>query len=92
MTLTVPISEFRNNISDYLNKVSGGARLIIKDEKKDKLIAEVIGKKEFDPVAFEKAVRKAAGVFTAKNHPEWVTRAKISKWLEKTRLANQRSV
>ena len=85
MTLTVSISEFRNNLSDYLDKVSEGARLLIKDEKKDKLVAEVVGKKEFDPEAFEKALDRAAGVFTAKNHPEWRTKKDVIHWLRETR-------
>jgi len=90
MTLTVSISEFRNNLSDYLNKVSTGTRLLIKDEKKNKLLAEVVGKKEFDPEAYERAMRKAAGVFTAEKHPEWRTKKDVINWLRQSRLADER--
>lgn len=90
MILTVSISEFRNNLADYLDKLSEGTRLLIKDEKKDKLVAEVVGKREFDPIAFQKALKIAAGVFTAENHPEWATKKDIIRWLEKERKASER--
>lgn len=85
MTLTVSISEFRNNLAQYLERVANGASLLIRDEKKGRLIAEVVGKKEFDPEAFEQALDKAAGVFTAQNHPEWATKKDVIKWLRETR-------
>ena len=90
MTLTVSISEFRNNLSDYLDKVSTGTRLLIKDERKAKLVAEVVGKKEFDPVSFEKTLRGVGEVFTAENHPEWRTKKDVINWLRKSRLASDR--
>ncbi len=90
MTLTVSVSEFRNNISDYLDKVAHGSRVLIRDEKKDKLVAEVVAKKEFNPVAFQQSLHKAAGVFTAKNHPEWRTKKDVISWLEKERKAADR--
>lgn len=85
MTLTVSISELRNNLASYLEKVADGASLLVRDEKKNRLVAEVIGRKEFDPVAFQKALDKAAGVFTAENHPEWRTKKDVIKWLRETR-------
>lgn len=66
MTITVSISEFRNNISDYLNQVKAGHTVILRDEKKDETVAEVTGKKKWDPVAYEKMLRRVAGTFTAK--------------------------
>lgn len=90
MTLTVSVSEFRNNLADYLDKLSEGTHLLIRDEKKDKLVAEVIGKKEFDPVAFQKALKAAAGSITAKNHPEWRTKKDIIRWLGRERKAAER--
>ncbi len=85
MTLTVSVSEFRNHLSDYLDKVSEGTRLIIKDEKKDVAIAELTPTQSFDKEAFGKALKQAAGVFTAKNHPEWRTKKDVIKWLRETR-------
>ena len=85
MTLTVSVSEFRNNISEYLDMAASGTRVLIRDGKKDKTIAEVASSKSFDPVAFEKALDKTAGVFTAENHPEWQTKKDINKWLRETR-------
>lgn len=90
MTLTVSISELRNDLAQYLERVANGANLLVRDEKKNRLVAELIGKKEFDPEAFEKALRKAAGAFTAENHPEWATKKDVVRWLENTRKASER--
>ncbi len=91
MTLIVSISEFRNNMSDYLDKVNEGNRLFIKDDKKKITLAQVSKVHSFDKDAYQKALTRAAGVFTAENHPEWATKKKIITWLRKTRLANERS-
>ncbi|MBF8250114.1 MAG: hypothetical protein HW400_715 [Candidatus Levybacteria bacterium] len=91
MTLTVSVSQFRNNMADYLDKVIAGNRILIRDEKKDVAIAELTKTKSFDKDAFERTLRKAAGVFTAKNHPEWRTKTDVINWVRKNRLANQRS-
>lgn len=91
MTLTVSISQLRNNMSDYLEKVIAGNRVLIRDEKKDTAIAELTKAKSFDKDAFERTLRKAAGVFTAQNHPEWKTKSKVSNWLTKSRLSDERS-
>lgn len=90
MTLTVSISELRNNLAQYLESVANGDNLLIRDEKKNRLVAELIAKKEFDPDRFGKALQSAAGVFTAKNHPEWVTKKDVIRWLRKTRKASER--
>lgn len=91
MTLTVSISQFRNNIADYLDKAIEGNRVIIRDEKKNTAIAELTKTKSFDKDAFERSLRKASGVFTAENHPEWRTKTDVINWVRKNRLANQRS-
>lgn len=91
MTLTVSISELRNNLAQYLERVTNGANLLVRDEKKDQLVAELVGKKEFDPDRFEKALQVATGVFTAKNHPEWATKKDVINWLENTRKASDRN-
>lgn len=91
MTLTVSISEFRNNISLYLAKVNEGNQLFIKDGKKRTTLAQVSKVRIFDKDAYQQALTKAAGVFTAENHPEWATKKKVIAWLRKTRLNNERS-
>lgn len=91
MTLTVSISQLRNNIADYLEKVIEGNRVIIRDEKKDTVIAELTKAKSFDKDTFERSLRKAAGVFSAENHPEWKRKTDVVEWVRKNRLANQRS-
>lgn len=91
MTLIVSISEFRNNISSYLAKVNEGNQLLIKDGKKKVSVAQINKVQSFDKDSYQEALTRAAGIFTAENHPEWATKKKISTWLIKTRLANQRS-
>ena len=85
MTLTVSISDFRNNMSKYLDKISQGNQVLIRDDKKDINVAQINPVQSFDPEAFERALDRAAGVFTAKNHPEWRTKKDVINWLRKTR-------
>lgn len=91
MTITVSITQFRQNISDYLIKAREGHTIVLKDEKKDKKVAELVGKKRFDPVAFGKALKAASGVFTAKNHPEWRTKRDVIRWVERERKKADRT-
>lgn len=91
MTITVSISQFRQNISDYLAQVKAGDILILKDEKKDEEVAEVIGKKKWDAETFGKALQKAVGVFTTKNHPEWRTKKDVIRWVERERARADRT-
>ncbi len=91
MTLTVSISELRNNLALYLDQVAKGDNLVIRDEKKNLEIAQVTKTKSFNPDTYEQAMRKAAGVFTAENHPEWATKSQVIKWLRKSRLSDDRS-
>lgn len=90
MTLTVSVSELRNNISLYLERVAKGNRVIIRDEKKDVAIAQITQAHVFNKDLFEKTLRKAAGVFSAQNHPEWRTKRKVTQWLTKTRQSSDR--
>ncbi len=91
MTITVSISQFRQNLSDYLRQVQRGDIIILKDEKKNEEVAQIVGKKKFDPVAFGKTLREVAGTFTAKNHPEWRTKRDVIRWLEKERAQADRT-
>ena len=86
MNITVSISEFRDNISDYLNKVSRGVTIVIKDEKKGQEIAKVTATQKWDPVAYRLMLKRMAeNPISAKDHPEWATRKKVEKWLRQTR-------
>jgi len=49
-----------------------------------------VGKEKFNPESFGKALKAAAGVLTAKNHPEWNTMEDIIHWVEKGRIAADR--
>lgn len=90
MTLTVSVSDLRNNISNYLEKVIKGARVVVRDEKRGITIAEIIHTSTFDKDTYEKTLRKVAGIFSAGNHPEWCTRKNVGNWLTKNRLSDER--
>ena len=91
MILTVSVSQLRNNISDYLDRVSKGTRVIVRDEKKGKTIAQITQAPSFDKDAFGKALKDTAGIFTAERHPEWRTKRDVINWLRKTRKNSNRT-
>lgn len=91
MTIIVSISQFRKRIADYIDKAQDGHTVILKDEKKDQEVVKLVGKKKFDPKAFQKALHEATGIFTEENHPEWKTQKDVTKWLEKERLSSDRT-
>ncbi len=91
MTITVSISEFRQNLSEYLRQAQNGNIIVLKDEKKGEEIVRVTPRKKFNAEAFGKALREAAGVFTAKNHPEWRTKRDVIRWVEESRKAADRT-
>lgn len=91
MILNVSVSQLRNNISLYLERVAKGTRIIIRDEKKDLAIAQITQTFSFDKNIYEKVLQKAAGIFTHENHPEWSTKSKVTNWVTKNRLKEDRS-
>ncbi len=90
MTITVSISQFRQNMSDYFAKAQSGVHVVVRDEKENEDLVEIVGKKKWDPVAFTAMLDRVAGTFTAKNHPEWATKKNVERWLRKSRLADER--
>ncbi|MBI2442744.1 MAG: hypothetical protein HYV40_02435 [Candidatus Levybacteria bacterium] len=90
MTVTVSVSELRNNISRYLEKAMQGTRVFIRDEKRGIAIAQITKTPLFDKDAYEQSLRKVAGILRAENHPEWKTKKDITNWLTKNRLTNER--
>lgn len=90
MVVTVSISELRNNISAYLEKVAKGDRLVIRDEKKDTTIAQITHTSSFDKDVYERTLRKAAGILSTENHPEWKNKSKITSWVKKNRSSDDR--
>lgn len=90
MNIVVSISQFRQNIASYIEKAKEGNTIMLKDEKKGQQLVQLVAKKKFDPDAFGKALRAAAGVFSAENHPEWKTKNDVIKWVEQTRKASER--
>lgn len=90
MTMTVSVSELRNNISQYLERVIKGTRVLIRDEKKGLTFAQIIQTSTFDKTLYEKVLRKASGVLSSENHPEWNTKSQVIKWVTKNRLSDER--
>jgi len=90
MTIVVSISQFRQNIADYLEKVKAGNTVILQDERKEQQIAKLVGKKMFNPQSFENALKAAVGVFTDRDHPEWKTKDAVIRWLEQERKSADR--
>ena len=90
MNVVVSISQFRQNIASYIERAKKGDTVILKDEKKDEQMVQLVGKKKFDPAAFGKALEAAAGVFSAKNHPEWRTKQDVINWVRESRKAADR--
>lgn len=89
---TISVSDFRQNIAEYLRQVNQGATLMIKDDKKNENLAQLTppGIRKLDPNAYKAMLKRVAGTFTAKSHPEWATKAKVEKWLRTSRLADER--
>lgn len=92
MTLTVSVTELRNNISQYLERAMKGNRVLIRDEKKDTTIAQITKISLFDKDMYEKVLKKASGIFSVENHPEWSTQTNVTNWLTKSRLSDERTV
>lgn len=91
MTLIVSISQFRQHIADYIAKAKDGYTIVLNDEKKGEQIAQLVGKRKFNPQTFGKALKAATGVFTTNNHPEWQTKNDVIRWVKKERLASERT-
>lgn len=90
MNIIVSISDFRQHISDYISKAKEGHTVVLKDERKDQLLVQLVGKKKFNPETFGKALNEVTGIFTAENHPEWRTKNDVIKWIRKERSAADR--
>lgn len=91
MTITISISELRNNISAYLTKASSGTNIIIRDDKRSKYIAQITGINEFNKKEYEQALSSYAGSLSEK-HKEWRTKASLNKWIRSTRKQSDRTI
>jgi hypothetical protein len=90
MIINVSISRFRQNLADYIAKVSAGHTVILENGKKEQQIIQITGRKKFNSDTFGKALMEASGIFTAENHPEWQTKEDVVNWVEKGRLSADR--
>ena len=92
MTQIVSISDFRNDLSYYIGLASRGDTIIIKDSKKGQEIVQITKTQKWNPQAYRAMLKNiAANPVSAKDHPEWATRAKVEKWLRQSRLADERN-
>ncbi|OGM21188.1 hypothetical protein A2714_03200 [Candidatus Woesebacteria bacterium RIFCSPHIGHO2_01_FULL_38_9] len=92
MTITVSVSDFRNNLAGYLTQIARGTKILIKDDKKNLELAEVSLKRQFDKDSYESSLRKAAGTFLFENHTEFSSYKKVESWLRSTRRLSDRKV
>jgi len=90
MTITVSVSQFRQNMSNYIAKAQSGVRVVVRDEKENEDVVEIVGKSKWDAGEFTVMLDRVAGTFTAKNHPEWATKKNVEKWLRNSRSADER--
>lgn len=90
MIVTTSVSQLRSNISSYLDQVSRGTSLLVRDEKRKKVIAKISQFSQFNSDTYQKALKKASGSFTSENHPEWTTQADVSTWLTNSRQTSDR--
>ncbi|MEK7111016.1 MAG: hypothetical protein AAB856_00320 [Patescibacteria group bacterium] len=63
MNTIVSVSDFRDNLTDYLGLLQTGNKIVIKDARKDKTIVELTSStpRNFDWDTYLKEVKKLAG-------------------------------
>ena len=91
MTITISVSDLRNNMSSYLNKVAKGVNILVRDEKRGTDIARIIGSHSFNKSDYEKALLTNSGIISAR-HEEWKNKASIGRWLRATRQQRDRKI
>jgi len=91
MTIVVSLSQFRRNIAEYIAKAREGNTIVLEDDKRSQLVAQLESVKQFRSDTFKKALLDAKGVFTSDNHPEWETMENVLKWVNQNRAASDRS-
>ncbi len=74
MNLNVSVSDFRDNLTDYLELLRGGKKVVIKDARKDRPLVELTASRpvDFDWDYYIREVNKLAGSnFLAGDEKEW---------------------
>jgi len=80
MNIVVSISDFRNNLSDYIDLIGAGEKdILVKDEKKNKVVGVffVPKKEEFDWDEYVKFVKGLAGSGLLASKEDEMTRRKF---------------
>lgn len=91
MTITASVTQLRDNMSWYMESVSKGTSVLVRDERKNIEIAKIVSSQGYDKEAYQKTLKRVAGVFTAEKHPEWETKKSLCEWLENSRQQSERS-
>lgn len=74
MNTIISVSDFRNNLTNYLELLQTGNKVVIKNAKKDKTVVELMSSAppEFDWDAYLEKVKKMAGSnFLAGDEQDW---------------------
>ena len=90
MTITASFSQFRQHMAEYMTHTRKGHIIALKDEKRGEIVADVVPRKTFDPVAYRAMLKRVAGTFTAEHHPEWATKKDVEQWVRQSRIADER--
>ncbi|PIS22021.1 hypothetical protein COT50_04165 [candidate division WWE3 bacterium CG08_land_8_20_14_0_20_41_10] len=91
MTVTASVTQLRDNMSWYMDSVSKGTSVLVRDKRKNIEIAKIVSSQGYDKDAYQRTLKKVAGVFTAEKHPQWETKKAIGEWLENSRQQSERS-
>lgn len=81
MTTVVSFTDFRENLSKYLDFIASGNKVEINDTKKDKKLVTLVAEKEdkFDWEAYMKFIKNFKPVFTDKDLADYEERRKMSR-------------
>ena len=90
MIIKKSVSDIRKNLASYLEKVSAGATLYVKDEKRGIEIAQITSVKTFNKNMYKDVLSKSAGVFDDTKHPEWSSLKNVIGWVNKNRISAER--
>lgn len=91
MTITASVTQLRDNMAWYMDSVSKGTSVLVKDEKRGVELARITSTKRHNKVAYENTLRKVAGVFSDERHREWKTKEDVIDWVNKSRRDSERS-
>lgn len=84
----INVTDLRDNLADYLDLVMVEKRFL-DITRRGKVIAQIGPKIQLEK-NYAQAIKKAAGTFSSKNHPEWKNIDSIVKWVNRERKRAER--